>query len=81
MFYSERAKIKRYNKDVSLTPLRFQVVTVNEFLELYAEKSSEILSAKIIPPRLGNKDFGKVLIEWKNPVFVPFSKIDNGVFA
>ncbi len=81
MFYSERTKNKKHNKDVSLTPLRFQVVTVKEFLDLYTEKSSEILSAKIIPPRLGNKDFGKVLIEWKNPVFVSFSNIDNGVFA
>jgi hypothetical protein len=78
--FSTGKKFER-RKDISLTPLRFQVVTAEEFLKLYEEKSSEIQSVKIMPPRLGNKDFGKILIEWKNPVFVPLSTISDGVFA
>jgi hypothetical protein len=57
-------------KNIALTPMRFQTVTPEEFLKIYKERASDIRSASIIPPRLGNKHFGLIRIEWKNPVLV-----------
>lgn len=67
------------SKNIPLTPMRFQVVTPAEFIEIYQSRKSDILKASIMPPRLGNKDFGMILIEWKNPVLV--SRFDMGDFA
>ncbi len=63
-----------------MMPMRFQTVTPEEYLRILGQRRDEILSVRIIPPRLGNKDFGKILIEWKNPVYVPLSELDE-VFA
>ena len=68
-------------KDIHTIPLRFQTVSLEEFLRLYETREAEIKSVKIIPPRLGNKDFGKILIEWRNPVYAPLSALDNSMFA
>ena len=74
-------KTKVGSKNIRMTPLRIQIVTAEEFLVLYEQKASEIRSAKIIPPRLGNKDFGKIMIEWKNPVFVSLASVDCEALA
>ncbi len=74
-------KFASKKSDIALTPMRIQVVTVAEFLKLYEEKRADILSARILPPKLGNADFGKIIIEWKHPVFVPLSSLDNEIFA
>ncbi len=71
----------RHRKDLPLTPVRTQLVTPDEFLELYSEKGSEIESARIIPPIVGNKGFGYVLITWKNPVFVSYYDLMDEVAA
>lgn len=64
-----------------MAPVRVQIVTIDEFAKLYEERKFEILSARILPPVLGNKDFGKIMIEWKNPVFMPVACIDDLAFA
>lgn len=74
-------KLKRKKNDISLTPIRTQVVSIDEFLRLYEEKGAEIQSTRILPPRLGSSDFGRIIIEWKNPVYVAASSIRDGVFA
>ena len=81
MFIFGKNKAPKRRAEISLAPLRFQVVTPEEFIEIYNERSSEILSAKIVPPKLGSNDFGKILVEWKNPVYAPLSEFEEGVFA
>lgn len=56
--------------DIPMFQLRFQLVTPAEFVRLNNERGGDILSVRVIPPRLGNKDFGMIQIEWKSPVFV-----------
>jgi hypothetical protein len=56
-------------KVTNLVPIRVQVVSLEKYLEIYEKKRGEIQSAKIIPPQLGRNDFGRIVVEWKNPVF------------
>jgi hypothetical protein len=62
--------LRRNIKDIPMSALRVQLVTPEEFIRLSEKRGADILTARIIPPRLGNKDFGMILIEWKRPVFV-----------
>lgn len=78
-FFGDRPR-KRISPEIPMMPMRFQTVTPEEYLRILGQRRDEILSVRIIPPRLGNKDFGKILIEWKNPVYVPLSELDE-VFA
>ncbi len=78
-FFGDRPR-KRVSPEIPMMPMRFQTVTPEEYLQIVNERRDEILSVRIVPPNLGNRDFGKILIEWKNPVFVPMSEF-NEVFA
>ena len=56
-------------KAINLVPVRVQIVSLEKYLEIYEKRRGEIQSAKIIPPQLGHNDFGRIVVEWKNPVF------------
>jgi hypothetical protein len=46
-----------------------RLVTPLEFLRIVKNKSYVISRSKIIPPKLGSNNFGKILIEYKNESF------------
>lgn len=81
MFFWNNLGWDNTRREIPLSPLRFQVVTPEEFVKIYNENSSNILSVKILPPKIGNNDFGRILIEWKNPVYASFEEFEGSAFA
>ena len=56
-------------KELSFQPKFSEVVTPREFLKITKKQESNIKSVKIIPPRLGGSNFGKIRIEYITPIF------------
>lgn len=56
--------------DIDLNPSYFQTVTPEEFLEIYATRSSEIHSVSVIPATPGKPGFGNILVRWKTPIYI-----------
>jgi len=81
MFFWNNQNWDKQNREISMSPQRFQVVTLEEYIKIYNENSVNILSVRIIPPRIGSNNFGKILIEWKNPVYASFGEFEGSAFA
>lgn len=45
-------------------------VTPEEFLKIYEQEKQDIRSATVVPSRLGDRNFGKIIVERKTPVYV-----------
>ena len=60
---------------IDLQPVRAEVVSARRFLKLMRTEGHNILSASVIPPRLGRRsksgrrDRGRIQIYWRNPVY------------
>ena len=81
MFFWNNQNWDKRNREISMSPQRFQVVTPEEYIKIYNQNSANILSVRIIPPRIGSNNFGKILIEWKNPVYASFDEFEGSAFA
>lgn len=46
-----------------------EAISPREFVALTEKQRAAIKSADFVPPRLGDKDFGKVLVRYKLPVY------------
>ena len=55
---------------LEVVPRTKELISVKEFLDLSDSERNEIKWAKIVPPKLGQKGFGKILIVRKNPLYV-----------
>ena len=56
-----------------LRPTTTEVLSSEKYLALSSKEKANIFQAKIIPPVLGDKDFGKIQVDYKSPVY----KISN----
>lgn len=50
-------------------PRTKEFISLEEFLALTDADRSEFESVRIVPPKLGRKGFGKMLVVRKNPVY------------
>lgn len=49
-------------------PVRRERLSHARFLKLYKESPGNIARCKIVPPKLGSKNFGSVIVEYDIPV-------------
>ena len=52
-----------------LFPKTHKDVTPREFLKLSAAERRNIKTSRILAPRLGSRNFGKIRVEYNSPVF------------
>ncbi len=57
-------------KALLMKPKTEQDLTPAEFIELIRTNRDVIRSSKIIPPKLGEKGFGKIRVTRKTPVYM-----------
>jgi hypothetical protein len=46
-----------------------EIMKISQFMKLTDDDKKEIENIQIIPPKLGNKDFGKVFVQYKMPKY------------
>jgi hypothetical protein len=46
-----------------------EIMQVSRFMKLSDDDKKEIESTRIIPPKLGDKGFGKVFVQYKTPKY------------
>jgi hypothetical protein len=46
-----------------------EIMKISQFMKLTDDDKKEIETVRIIPPKLGNKDFGKVFVQYKTPKY------------
>ena len=51
-----------------LTPVRREQVTAAEFVRIAQERPCDIARSRFVPPRLGEKGFGQVDVEYTTPI-------------
>lgn len=56
-------------KTIPMYPKKVRILTPKEFLNLTSDQRNNIKVAKIVPPRLGKWDLGKILVEYKSPIY------------
>jgi hypothetical protein len=54
---------------IDLEPSETQEVSPTEFLRLYEDERDDIASVKIVPPVLGRRGFGRIVVTHKAPVY------------
>ncbi len=52
-----------------MTPVYQRVFTPRRFLDVYRKNVEDIVSVKILPPKLGSKQFGLLVVEFKEPTY------------
>lgn len=71
----------RFGHDYDLYPQFVEEVTPEEFLQLYENEKENIQSVLVIPSRLGDRKFGRILIRRKRPVYQPLSESESYEYA
>jgi hypothetical protein len=56
-------------KAIPLYPKTKRALTPLEFIELSPEEREKIKVVRIIPPKLGKWGFGKILVEYRHPIY------------
>lgn len=51
------------------SPVTSEVLSAKSFLDLSSKEREKIKATQIVPPRLGGKDFGGVLVHYKTPIY------------
>lgn len=54
---------------LDLFPVTEEVISFKKFLALTDEERAAIETIKIVPPRLGRAGFGKVIVQYKSPIY------------
>ncbi len=57
-------------KTIELTPTNTEELTPEEFLRVYETEKGNIRSAKVIPSKLGDKDFASIIVIRKRPIYL-----------
>ncbi len=55
--------------EINLYPQKDILLTPEEYLKLVEKDRSAVKSAKIVPPKLGEKGFGKLRVNPKTPTY------------
>lgn len=61
--------MKKNRQILDARPLYREILSSGKFVSLKDDERAKIKSAHIVPPKLGKKDFGGVLVEYKTPVY------------
>jgi len=56
-------------KTIDLEPIEREEVSPRRFVDLYTEEADNIESVRIVPPRLGSKGLGTLVVKWKQPLY------------
>ncbi len=56
-------------KTIHLHKISKESLSPREFVSLKAGDKANISYTEVVPPRLGQKDFGKITVHYKNPVY------------
>ncbi|EHL32752.1 hypothetical protein [Legionella drancourtii] len=56
-------------KTIHLHKISKESLSPKEFVNLKAGDKANISYTEVVPPRLGQKDFGKITVHYKNPVY------------
>lgn len=59
-----------FNRVYDASAVSEEIVTPQEYLKLRESDRENIKSAQIVPPKLGQKHFGKIKIIRKTPIYV-----------
>ncbi len=54
---------------MELDPVYTEALTPREFMGVYARQSHDIQSVRVVPPVLGERGFGRIVVERRSPVF------------
>ncbi len=57
------------NNVIKLHKVTEEALSPREYLNLKSSESRNISHTEVIPPRLGEKDFGSIRVVYKNPVY------------
>ena len=57
------------NTTIHLNKITEESLSPMEFIKLKAGDKVNISFTQVIPPRLGQKDFGKIRVHYKRPVY------------
>jgi hypothetical protein len=57
-------------RDIYLDPVYTETLSPERFIETYAKQDDKMQTAYVIPPRLGDPGFGKILVVWKTPTYI-----------
>ena len=55
--------------EIVLDPVYTELLTPEEFAEAYQTRQDEIRRVRILPARLGEPGFGRILVRWKTPIY------------
>lgn len=50
-------------------PVSEELVSPQKFIDMTDADRAKIKSASIVPPRLGDKHFGKILVQYKSAIY------------
>lgn len=56
-------------KAMYLHKISKESLSPREFVNLKSADRANISFTEVVPPRLGQKDFGKITVHYKNPVY------------
>lgn len=56
-------------KVIHLHKISKESLSPREFVNLKARDKANISYTEVVPPRLGQKDFGRITVHYKNPVY------------
>lgn len=54
---------------IEMDEMYTETVTPEKFVEIYEKERDNIRSARVVPGKLGDRHFGKIVVERKTPVY------------
>lgn len=58
-----------YEEVLDARPITEEVLSPQQFISLKKEERAKIKSQVIVPPTLGSKNFGGILVKYKTPIY------------
>ena len=56
-------------QEIILEPTRQELVSPERYLEILENGRANVASVRVVPPTLGEKGFGSLLVDYKRPVY------------
>ena len=53
--------------EIIYDPVRTEVLTPHQYVEVFAKYRNQIANVWVIPARLGENHFGKIIVSYKTP--------------
>jgi hypothetical protein len=61
----------RANRTVNLEPNYVEVVTPERLIRMYESERDNIESVRVLPGKLGDRDFGGFVVRRRRPIYTP----------